>query len=89
MKKQIYKGLYPKRFPLTQYPEFCDRLKVAMDIRDYTSQQLAQKIYTSTNTISMYRCGRRMPSPEVLCLIAKELRVSTDFLLGLSDFIYI
>ena len=89
MSKIAYNGLYPKRFPLNQYPKFCDRLKVAMDIRDYTAQKLAEKIFISSNTISMYRCGRRMPSPEVLCLIAKELRVSTDFLLGLNDFIYI
>ena len=83
------KGSYPKRFPLNQYPEFCDRLRIAMDIRDYTTQKLAESIYTSTNTISMYRCGKRMPRPEVLCLIAKELEVSTDFLLGLTDLIYV
>jgi transcriptional regulator with XRE-family HTH domain len=89
MSKKVYKGLYPKRFPLNQYPKFCDRLKVAMDIRDYTTQKLAKSIYISSNTVSMYRCGRRMPSPDVLCLIARELNVSTDFLLGLTDFIYV
>ena len=89
MSKSVYKGSYPKRFPLTQYPKFSDRLKVAMDIRDYSSKKLAKKIFISTTTISMYRCGKRMPSPEVLCLIARELSVTTDFLLGLSDFIYI
>jgi transcriptional regulator with XRE-family HTH domain len=83
------KGFYPKKFPLNQYPKFSDRLKVAMDIRDYSSQKLAKCIFTSTTTVSMYRCGRRMPSPDVLCLIAKELDVSTDFLLGLSELIYV
>ena len=60
-----------------------------MEIRDYTTQKLATKIYTSPHTISMYRCGKRMPGPEVLCLIARELDVSTDFLLGLTDYIYV
>lgn len=89
MSNNKHKGLYPKKLPLSQYPEFSDRLKVVMDIRNYTSLELAASIYTSPATISMYRCGRRMPSPEVLCLIAKELDVSTDFLLGLSDYIYV
>lgn len=89
MKKDNYKGLYPKRIPVNLYPNFSDRLKVAMDIRDYSTTDLATSIYTSPTTITMYRCGKRMPRPEVLCLIAKELDVSTDFLLGLSDFIYV
>ena len=83
------KGTYPKQFPLNQYPEFCDRLRIAMDIRGYTAQELAKSTFTSANAISMYRCGKRMPRPEVLCLIARELDVSTDFLLGLSELIYI
>ena len=81
--------LYPKRLSVQLYPNFSDRLKVVMDIRDYTTTQLAEKIFTSPNAVTMYRCGKRMPSPEILCLIAKELHVSTDFLLGLSDFIYV
>lgn len=89
MNKNKHQGLYPKKLPLNEYPEFSDRLKVVMEIRDYTTLKLATNIYTSPTTISMYRCGRRMPSPEVLCLIAKELDVSTDFLLGLSDYIYV
>lgn len=89
MNTVLHKRSYPKRFSLQEYPTFSDRLKVAMEIRDYTSQELATCIYTSANTVSMYRCGKRMPSPEVLCLIAKELDVSTDFLLGLSDLVYV
>ena len=89
MNETANNGFYPKKLSITQYPEFSDRLKVIMDIRDYTTVKLAQKIYTSPHTITMYRCGKRMPGPEVLCLMAKELNVSTDFLLGVSDFIYV
>lgn len=80
--------IYPKKISINKYSKFSDRLKIAMDIRECTVQDLATSIYTSPNTISMYRCGKRMPRPEVLCLIAKRLNVSTDFLLGLTDFIY-
>lgn len=83
------KRLNPRKFSITQYPQFADRLKIAMDIRGCSSQDLATCIYTTPNTISMYRSGKRMPRPEVLCLIAKKLEVSTDFLLGLTDFIYV
>lgn len=78
-----------KKIPLNEYPEFADRLKIAMELRNYTTAQLADSIYTSSAAISMYRNGRRMPSSVILCLIAKELEVSADFLLGLSDYIYI
>ena len=73
----------------TQYPEFSERLKIAMSIRQYTVEDLAARIYTSQSTISMYRSGKRLPNLEMLRLIAKELRVSTDYLLGLTDFIFI
>lgn len=89
MNDATHNGLYPKKLSVKLYPEFSDRLKVIMDIRDYTTIQLAQKIFTSPHTITMYRCGKRMPGPEVLCLIAKELNVTTDFLLGLSDFFFV
>lgn len=83
------KRICPKKLPLSEYPEFADRLKVVMDIRDYTTLKLATNTYTSPATISMYRNGKRMPNSAILCLIAKELEVSTDFLLGLTDYIYV
>ena len=73
----------------TQYPEFSERLKLAMSIREYSVEDLANRTHTSHSTISMYRSGKRLPNILILRLIAKELRVSTDYLLGLSDFIFI
>ena len=73
----------------TQYPEFSERLKIAMTIRQYTVDDLAARTHTSPSTISMYRCGKRLPNIEILRLLAKELRVSSDYLLGLSDFIFV
>ena len=73
----------------TQYPAFSERLKTAMTIRQYSVEDLATRTHTSHSTISMYRSGKRLPNIEILRLIAKELRVSSDYLLGLSDFIFV
>ena len=82
-------GHYPLKVSKTQYPEFSDRLRFAMDIRHYSIIDLANRIYISQSTISMYRCGKRTPGIDVLYLIARELQVSADFLIGLTDIIYI
>ena len=82
------RGLCPKKLSVKLYPDFSDRLKVAMEIRDYSTSKLSENIHTSPSAIKMYRSGKRMPSWDILCLISKELDVSTDFLLGLRDFIY-
>lgn len=81
--------LYPKELQKTEYPNFSDRLKLVMELRECGVGDLAEKIYTSSTTVSMYRNGERLPSLQVLRLIAIELNVSTDFLLGLSDFVFI
>lgn len=81
-------GVYPKKLSVKLYPDFSDRLKIAMEIRGYSTTKLSETIHTAPSTIAMYRSGKRMPSIDILCLISKELDVSTDFLLGLRDFIY-
>ena len=73
----------------TQYPEFSERLKIAMNIRACSVDDLAERIHTSSSAVSMYRSGKRLPNILILRLIAKELRVSSDYLLGISDFIFL
>lgn len=70
----------------TKYPDFAERLNTAMWIRDCSNLRLAHKTYVSPSAISSYRCGARQPSFEVLRSIALALNVSTDFLLGLNDY---
>lgn len=77
------------RVSLTEYPNFSDRLKFVMTWRDYSIQKLATRMYLSYSTINGYRCGKRMPDTATLSRIATELQVSTDFLLGLVDYICI
>ena len=71
----------------TQYPTFSSRLKFAMALRNYSSQKLADRVFLTHSTVSGYRNGTRMPSCDIVCDIAKELRVSTDFLLCITDYI--
>ena len=75
------------RVPLTKYPTFAARLKFVMTLRNYSAQKLANRLFLSHSAISGYRSGSRMPDSNILCRIAHELRVSTDFLLGMVDYI--
>lgn len=81
--------IYSTNSTQPQYPAFSERLKTAMAIRQYSVEDLATRTHTSHSTISMYRSGKRLPNIEILRLIAKELRVSSDYLLGLSDFFFV
>lgn len=83
------KHIYPLILPKSEYPNFSDRLKVVMEIRECSVADLTERIHTTHSTISSYRSGTRMPGSEILCLLAEELDVSTDFLLGLKDYIYV
>jgi transcriptional regulator with XRE-family HTH domain len=64
---------------------FGDRLVYAMTIRNISRQDLADRIYSAPSTISGYRIGRRSPDVRQLASIARELNISLDFLLGLTD----
>lgn len=69
-----------------KYPTFAHRLCFAMVFRDYTVKKLADSLFLNPSTISGYRHGYRMPDCATLCKIARELQVSTDFLLALNDY---
>ena len=71
----------------TKYPTFSTRLKFAMALRNYSTQKLANRVFLTHSTISGYRNGTRIPNCETLYNIARELRVSTDFLLCITDYI--
>ncbi len=49
--------------------------------RGLSQNQLAQKLNISPSAMGMYEQGRREPSGETLVALARELQVSTDFLL--------
>ena len=82
-------GTHPLRISTEKYPDFSDRLKIAMQIRNCSIEELAATSYLTRSTISGYRSGQRSPNIATLRLIAKNLDVSADFLIGLKEYIYI
>lgn len=50
-----------------------------------TQKQLAQKIGVSTNCVSMYETGKRMPNIKTVRIIADALHVSTGELIPIID----
>lgn len=67
-----------------KYSFFGDRLIHVMMIRGISCKELAERIYTAPSTVTGYRTGRRSPDVGELTIIAKELNVSLDYLLGLK-----
>ena len=64
---------------------FSQRLQHIMLIRHRQNFELAVQLYLSPSAISGYRTGRRTPGLEQMAVLCRELKVSADYLLGLSD----
>lgn len=64
---------------------FKDRLNEALKENNISQKALAQKISMSQGVVNNYCTGKREPSLDVLISICKILKVSSDYLLGLSD----
>lgn len=63
------------------------RLRIALALKGVLQKELAKEIGVTENTIS-YFCSEkseRNPTTKQLIKLSKYLKVSTDFLLGLSD----
>ncbi|HDK7158964.1 TPA: helix-turn-helix transcriptional regulator [Clostridium botulinum] len=63
-----------------------ERIKELRKKRGITQEELAKHIGVSTSMVGMYETNARKPSYEVLSKIAKYFRVSTDYLLGETDY---
>lgn len=87
--KHMHDKIYPIKIPTNTYPDFSDRLRITMQIRGRTIEQLAQETYVSKSAIYGYLNGTRNPNIIILRLLAESLEVSSDFLIGLNEYIYI
>ena len=85
----LCQGTYPIRVSTNKYPNFSDRLKVAMELRKCSVEKLAEICFLTPSAISGYRTGLRSPNIDTLRILAKNLDVSSDFLIGLQEEIYI
>ena len=65
---------------------FGQRLKELREKHGFTQEQLGEKISVTKGNISKYESGKLEPNIETIRLIANIFDVSTDYLLGRSDY---
>ena len=63
-----------------------ERLTKIRQARKLTQKQLAKKLNVDQTTISAYEKGRGLPNSDMLIKLSKELHISANYLIGLSDF---
>ena len=86
---RLKQGTFPLKISTNEYPDFSDRLKIAMQIRNCSVEELAASSFVTKSAICGYRSGQRSPNVAILRLLAQNLDVSADFLIGLKEDIYI
>ncbi len=66
--------------------KFKDRFRELRIEKGATRQQVADDLFVSVRLISYWENGKRECNFDMLIKIAKYFSVSTDYLLGLSDY---
>lgn len=67
-------------------PQFGEILAELRQDRGMTQQELSANLHVAKSSISNLETGQRRAHTELICKAAKVFNVSTDYLLGLSDF---
>lgn len=62
-----------------------DRLRSIREKREFTQDELADKLGLGHSQLNKYENGKSDPTPEVIVRLATELNVTADWLLGLVD----
>jgi len=66
-----------------------DRLKEVRELRNLSQRELASRCQIGDKQIWRYENGESNPTADHITAIAKELDISADYLLGLTDTAYI
>ena len=61
------------------------RLKDLREDRDLTQRQVAEHLHIKQNTYSQYENGQRQLPIDILIALSRFYKVSTDYILGLTD----
>ena len=61
------------------------RIKDLREDHDLTQKQNADYLHIKQNTYCQYETGRRQIPIDILIALAKYYKVSTDYILGLTD----
>lgn len=62
-----------------------NRIKELRILNNLTQSQLAQLVFVSQDTVSLWERGKSLPSLHDLIRLVKVFKVTSDFLLGLED----
>jgi transcriptional regulator with XRE-family HTH domain len=62
-----------------------DRLREARERQGFSQRELAERCHIGESQIFRYENGKGDPSADYLARIARELRVSADWLIGLDE----
>ncbi len=62
-----------------------DRLRLIREMRGLTQRELARQCNLSSSMIQKYETGINDPTSSILKIMAEQLDVSVDYLLGLTD----
>lgn len=65
---------------------FCTRLKILRLEKNLTLEQLGLIFNVTKQTISRWETGDRLPSIEIVYMLSEYFNVTTDYLLGKSDY---
>ena len=65
---------------------FKERFNEALKASGKTQTQIARELNITKQCVNDYKKGKSVPSIETLYLLCKSLDVSSDYLLGLTDY---
>ena len=70
---------------MTTREKFAKRLRQARRRAELTQEQLAEKAGIKRRTYAAYETARNQPSLDILVRIARALKCSVDWLIGMED----
>ena len=62
-----------------------ERLRQLRESHHLSQYALANKVHITRSTYSSYETGRRLPSLDVLVILARFFNTSTDYILGFAE----
>ena len=66
--------------------KFAERLKELRDEKEFSQVAVAKGTGLSQNAIAQWENDKRVPNGNAIIALAKFFEVSTDYLLGVTDF---
>lgn len=66
--------------------KFAERIRYVRLEKEMSRKELAEKLNVSARLISSWECGQRQCTLDMLLRLSEIFEVSTDFLLGKTDY---